>query len=140
MRGRMSNISAHHNIAMLHELDPREKLLAEIGDLSKFEIFNTGVLVAVYIRPEKTKGGFILTDKTRDEDRYQSKVGLVVKTGPRAFVEDDGKWFDGLNIGVGDWLVFRPSDGWNITVHGVLCRFFSDDSFKWRIPHPDEVY
>ena len=136
----MSNLSAHHNIAMLHEVDPREKLLAEIGDLSKFEIFNTGVLVAVYIRPEKTKGSIILTDKTREEDRWQSKVGLVVKTGPSAFVEDNGKWFNGLNIGVGDWLVFRPSDGWNVTVHGVLCRFFSDDSFKWRIPHPDEVF
>ena len=78
----MSNVSAHHNIAMLHEVDPREKLLAEIGDLSKFEIFNTGVLVAVYIRPEKTKGSIFLTEKTRDEDRHQSKVGLVVKMLP----------------------------------------------------------
>jgi len=136
----MSNVSAHHNIAMLHESDPKEKLLAELGDLSKFEVFNTGVLVAIYIRPEKTKGGFYLTDKTREEDRYQSKVGLVVRKGPSAFVESDGKWFDGLDIDVGDWLVFRPSDGWNITVHGVLCRMFDDASFKMRISHPDEVY
>jgi co-chaperonin GroES (HSP10) len=125
---------------MLHESDPKEKLLAELGDLSKFEVFNTGVLVAIYIRPEKTKGGFYLTDKTREEDRYQSKVGLVVRKGPSAFVESDGKWFDGLDIDVGDWLVFRPSDGWNITVHGVLCRMFDDASFKMRISHPDEVY
>jgi len=136
----MSNVSAHHNIAMLHEIDPKEKLFAEIGDLSKFEVFNTGVLLAVYIRPEKTKSGFYLTDKTREEDRYQSKVGLVVRKGPSAFVESDGKWFNGLNIDVGDWLVFRPSDGWNITVHGVLCRMFDDASFKMRISHPDEVY
>jgi co-chaperonin GroES (HSP10) len=136
----MSNVSAHHNIAMLHEVDPKEKLLAEIGDLSKFEVFNTGVLLAVYVRPEKTKSGFYLTDKTREEDRYQSKVGLVVRKGPSAFVESDGKWFDGLNIDVGDWLVFRPSDGWNITVHGVLCRMCDDASFKMRISHPDEVY
>jgi len=136
----MSNVSAHHNIAMHHEVDPKEKLFAEIGDLSKFEVFNTGVLLAVYVRPEKTKSGFYLTDKTREEDRYQSKVGLVVRKGPSAFVESDGKWFDGLNIDVGDWLVFRPSDGWNITVHGVLCRMCDDASFKMRIPHPDEVY
>jgi co-chaperonin GroES (HSP10) len=136
----MSNVSAHHNIAMSHEVDPKEKLLAELGDLSKFEVFNTRVLVAVYIRPEKTKGGFYLTDKTRDEDRYQSKVGLVVRKGPSAFVESDGKWFDGLDINVGDWLVFRPSDGWNLTVHGVLCRMFDDASFQGRVPHPDEVY
>jgi len=136
----MSNVSAHHNIAMEHEVDPKEKLLAELGDLNKFEVFNTGVLVAVYIRPEKTKGGFYLTDKTREEDRYQSKVGLVVRKGPSAFIESDGKWFGGLDINVGDWLVFRPNDGWNITIHGVLCRMFDDVSFKMRISHPDEVY
>jgi co-chaperonin GroES (HSP10) len=136
----MSNLSAHHNIAMLHEADPKEKLLADLGDISKIELFNTNVLVAVYIRPEKTKGGIIMSSKSLDEDRYQSKVGLVVKTGPSAFVESDGKWFNGLKIKVGDWLVFRPSDGWNITVNGVLCRMFDDASFKGRIPHPDNVY
>ena len=136
----MSNVSAHHNIAMLHEADPKEKLLADLGDISKIELFNTNVLVAVYVRPEKTKGGIIMSSKSLDEDRYQSKVGLVVKTGPSAFVESDGKWFNGLKIKVGDWLVFRPSDGWNITVNGVLCRMFDDASFKGRIPHPDNVY
>ena len=136
----MSNVSAHHNIAMLHEADPKEKLLADLGDISKIELFNTNVLVAVYVRPEKTKGGIIMSSKSLDEDRYQSKVGLVVKTGPSAFVESDGKWFNGLKIKVGDWLVFRPSDGWNVTVNGVLCRMFDDASFKGRIPHPDNVY
>jgi len=136
----MSNISAHHNIAMLHEADPKEKLLADLGDISKIELFNTNVLVAVYVRPEKTKGGIIMSSKSLDEDRYQSKVGLVVKTGPSAFVESDGKWFNGLKIKVGDWLVFRPSDGWNVTVNGVLCRMLDDASIKGRIPHPDNVY
>jgi co-chaperonin GroES (HSP10) len=136
----MSNVSAHHNIAMLHEADPKEKLLADLGDISKIELFNTNVLVAVYIRPEKTKGGIIMSSRSLDEDRYQSKVGLVVKTGPSAFVESDGKWFNGLKIKTGDWLVFRPSDGWNITVNGVLCRMFDDASFKGRIHHPDNVY
>ena len=136
----MSNVSAHHNIAMSHEVDPKEALLAELGDTSKIELLNTNVLVAVYIRPEKTKGGIIMTTKSRDEDRYQSKVGLIVKTGPTAFVETDGKWFNGLDLKVGDWVVFRPSDGWNITVNGVLCRMFDDAIIKGRIPHPDSVY
>ena len=63
----MSNVSAHHNIAMLHEIDPREKLLAEIGDLSKFEVFNTGVLLAVYVRPEKTASCLLYTSDAADE-------------------------------------------------------------------------
>ena len=136
----MSNVSAHHNIAMLHEADPKEKLLTDLGDISKVELLNTQVLVAVYIRPEKTKGGIIMSTKSLDEDRYQSKVGLIVKTGPSAFVESDGKWFSGLNLKAGDWIVFRPSDGWNVTVNGVLCRMFDDAAIRARIPHPDTVY
>jgi co-chaperonin GroES (HSP10) len=96
--------------------------------------------VAVYIRPEKTKSGIILSDKTRDEDRYQSKVGLIVKKGPSAFVDDDGKWFSGLDVNEGDWIVFRPSDGWNITVNGTLCRMLDDMSIRARISHPDQVW
>ena len=51
---------------MAHEVDPKQKLLKEIGDLSKVEIFNNQVLVAVYIRPQKTKSGIYLSDKTTD--------------------------------------------------------------------------
>jgi len=125
---------------MAHDKDPREALLKEVGDLSGVEIFNMQVLVAVYIRPEKTKSGIILSDKTRDEDRFQSKVGLIVKKGPSAFVDDDGKWFSGLDIKEGDWIVFRPSDGWNVTVNGTLCRMLDDMSIRGRISHPDQVW
>jgi co-chaperonin GroES (HSP10) len=125
---------------MSHEVDPKQALLDELGDISEIELLNTNVLVAVYIRPEKTKGGIIMTEQARDEDRYQSKVGLIIKTGPTAFVESDGKWFSGLDLKAGDWVIFRPSDGWNITVNGVLCRMFDDAIIKGRIPHPDSVY
>jgi co-chaperonin GroES (HSP10) len=127
-------------VAMLHENDPRGVLMKEVGDVSNVEIFNMQVLVAVYIRPEKTKSGIILSDKTRDEDRYQSKVGLIVKKGPSAFVDDGGKWFSGLDVNEGDWIVFRPSDGWNITVNGTLCRMLDDMSIRARISHPDQVW
>ena len=136
----MSNVSAHHNIAMSHEVDPRDVLLKEVGDISEIELMNTQVLVAVYIRPEMTKGGIIMTPKALDEDRYQSKVGLILKTGPSAFRDDEGKWFSGLDLLVGDWIVFRPTDGWDITVNGVLCRMFNDTAVRMRVPHPDNVY
>ena len=136
----MSNVSAHHNIAMLHEVNPKDVLLKELGDISGVELLNTQVLVAVYIRPEKTMGGIFIAAKTLDEDRYQSKVGLVIKTGPSAFVDEGGKWFSNLDLKAGDWIVFRPSDGWNVTVNGVLCRMFNDTAIRARIPHPDNVY
>lgn len=125
---------------MEHEIDPRDKLLADLGDLSTVEIFNNQVLVAVYTRPEKTKSGIYLSNKTTDEDQFQSKVGLLVKKGPGAFIDPTGEWFEGVKFDLGDWLVHRSSDGWSITVNGILCRILSDTQIKGRIDAPDRVW
>jgi co-chaperonin GroES (HSP10) len=127
------------HMMMSHDEDPKNKLLDELGDLSEIELFHNQVLLAVYIRPQKTKSGLYLTDKHTDEDRFQSKVGLLVKSGPQAF-EQDGNWFSGVDFKDHDWLVFRPSDGWSITVNGVLCRIFDDINIRGRVPHPDAVW
>jgi len=127
------------HMPMSHEEDPKQKLLDQLGDISKIELFHNQVLLAVYLRPEKTKSGLILTADHLDEDKYQSKVGLLVKRGPLAF-EQDGNWFTGMTFQDHEWLIFRPSDGWSITVNGVLCRIFDDISIKGRAPHPDSVY
>ena len=98
----------------------------------------------VIIKPapadEKTKGGIFLPDKAKDEDKYQSKVGLILKLGPSAFVDETQNWFKGVTIKEHDWIVFRPSDGWAITVHGVLCRILKDVQVKGRVQNPDEVW
>jgi co-chaperonin GroES (HSP10) len=125
---------------MDHDVDPKKKLLEELGDLSSVELFNNQILVAVYIRPQKTKSGIYLTDKHVDEDRHQSKMGLLVKTGPSAFEPNDEGWFEGEKFNLHEWLVFRPSDGWSITIHGVLCRILSDTQVKGRVQNPDEVW
>jgi co-chaperonin GroES (HSP10) len=127
-------------MTMEHEIDPSAVLLKELGDLSAVEVFNNQMLVAVYIRPQKTKSGIILASQTTDEDRFQSKVGLVVKKGPNAFKDDTGEWFSGVEINENDWIVFRPSDGWSITVNGVLCRMIEDVNIKARIDQPDRVW
>lgn len=127
------------HMPMSHEEDPTQKLLGQLGDISEIELFHNQVLLAVYLRPEKTKSGLILTADHLDEDKYQSKVGLLVKRGPLAF-EQDGNWFTGMTFEDHEWLIFRPSDGWSITVNGVLCRIFDDISIKGRAPHPDSVY
>lgn len=128
------------HMPMSHDVDPKEELLKSLGDLSGIELFNNTILLAVYIRPQRTKSGIFLTDRTTDEDRYQSKVGLLVGSGPMAFTDQEGNWFSGVNISNHDWLVYRPSDGWNVTVNGVLCRMMVDTQIRMRISHPDEVY
>lgn len=128
------------HIEMMHSDNPKKDLLDELGNLKDVEIFHNQLLVAVYIRPEKTKGGILLSDQATKEDRYQSKVGLVVRMGPEAFVDDSQKWFKNFKVGLHDWVVYRPSDGWTVTVNGVLCRILDDTHVKGRIPHPDQVW
>ena len=125
---------------MHHEVDPVQKILTDIGDLSTVQLFNNEVLVGIYLRPEKTESGFFLTDQHRDEDRHQSKVGLLLKAGPKAFEPNAEGWFEGESFNLNDWLVLRASDGWQITVHGVLCRVLKDVQVKMRVTNPDEVW
>jgi co-chaperonin GroES (HSP10) len=125
---------------MEHDADPKVVLKEQIGNTDSFEIYNNQILIAVYVRPEKTKSGIFLPDAHRAEDQYQSKVGLVLKKGPAAFEGDDSLWFKDMNIELDDWIVFRPSDGWPITVNGVLCRMLDDTSVRGKIDVPDKIW
>lgn len=125
---------------MQHDVDPKSALLKALGDLSDLSIYHNQLLCAVYLRPKKTKSGIYLPDQHLDEDRNQSKVGLVVKMGPQAFDDPTQMWFKDMEVKLQDWVVFRPSDGWSITVNGVLCRLLQDLNVKGRIRHPDQVW
>ena len=127
-------------IVMKHAVDPRNAILEAVGDVSPIEIFNNQILVAIYIRPEKTSGGIILANQTRDEDKWQGKMGLVLKKGPSAFVDESQNWFNGVDVAVGDWVFFRPSDGWGLEVNGVLCRLLDDTVIRGRAPTPDMIW
>ena len=127
-------------MAMKHEVDPRQDLLKQIGDLSDIELFNNQVLCAIYVRPEKTAGGIIIPEQNRAEDKIQGKVGLVVRKGPTAFVDDTNTWFSDVDVKLGDWVVFRASDGWSITVNKILCRIVDDTDVRCRVSHPDQVW
>jgi co-chaperonin GroES (HSP10) len=125
-----------------HEVDPKEKLLQELGDISDVEVFGNQVLIAVYTRPveAKTIGGIMLPGSINDADKFQSKTGLVVKMGPDAFYDPNGKWFKGISIKDHDWVISRPADGWSLTINNVLCRLVDDVNIKMRAPDADRVY
>ena len=125
---------------MAHATDPKTELLNEVGNIKEVEIFNNQILCAIYIRPQKTASGIILTEKYVDEDKYQGKVGLVLKMGPEAFVDESGKWFKNMKIKVGDWVVFRPSDGWSVSINGKSCRILDDVAIRGRVKSPDIIW
>jgi co-chaperonin GroES (HSP10) len=131
-------------MAMKHDIDPKDAILKRIGNIDDVQIYHNQVLVAVYVRPELTKGGIALPSSYVKEDRNQGKVGLVIKMGPDAFVDSSQKWFKNMSIELLNWVIFRPSDGWAITLpggdDGTLCRILDDVDVKGSIIDPDKVW
>lgn len=129
---------------MVHKTDPREDIYKKVGALADCDVFHNQILVAVYERPNELDLGngkkLLLADSTRKEDQYQGKVGLVLKTGPLAFVGRDKDEFAGQTVERGEWIAFRVSDGWSLEINGQLCRMIHDVDCKLRIPAPDYVY
>ncbi len=125
---------------------PSEPLLDAAGDLDDYEVFHNLVLVATYIAPEKI-GSIIMPDRKIDEDRFQGKIGLVLKVGPCAFVDDARGKYGGVFVEPGDWVIYRPSDGHELFIRdrrtlndGLSCRLIEDVFIKGRISRPDLVY
>ena len=126
---------------MIHEEEPRDVLWRAIDKIDDVEVLNNDILVCIYERPEKTQGGIIITQASRDEDKTQGKVGMVVKMGAMACkATDGGKWNREHEFALGDLVVFRASDGWAVTVNKKLCRMVKDDDIRMRISHPDQVW
>jgi len=127
---------------MRHIVDPVEELFDKIGDLSEIVVPFNKVLVAIYMRPKETKSGIHLPDQVRQEDVYQGKSGLILKKGPMAFQDDDKVKFHGLNPEVGEWIVFRPSNGMKLDIRSKdgHCILLSDTQVELVIPSPDMVF
>ena len=130
------NKSMHH---MNHDSDPAEAVKKAVGDISQLEITGVQVLVGTYIRPEKTSGGILLTNKIREEDLYQGKVGLVLKVAAGAFVDGPDAKFNGFTVKPGDWIFYRVADGFSLSLNSHHCRIVEDVHVRGRVPHPDMV-
>lgn len=135
------------------EPDEKQAILDKLGDLSQVQIAQNEVLVAIYVRSEFAPGGMIaLTQKTRKEDVYQGKVGLVVKIGSACRFErtDANGVTYGIPIALHDWVVTRPSDTWALDINpngtaydpdsSITCRLVFDDQIRMKIPNPSMIW
>ena len=126
--------------------DPRGAVLRAVGDFSGIGVAAQQVLVASYIRPETTRGGIIRVDKALMEDRFQGKVGLVLKIGTLAFQDDSVNKFGGFSVQPGEWAIYRPSDGlelFHVADNGrdaAPIRLFADTSIVGKVDDPWRIY
>lgn len=134
-------------VAEAAALDPKKALLDSLGGRQDgIEMFHGNVLVATYIEPDRTPGGIIRPDRTLAENRFQGKSALVLKRGPLAFKDDNIAKFGGVMIEEGDWVMVRPSEGFELFSvdasggAGTSCRVFRDVDIIARLADPALVY
>ncbi len=125
--------------------DPAEVIMASVRDeLERIPaIFGPRVLIASAPSASKSKGGIILTDKSKDEGRWQGKAGLVLKLGVTAFRYDPRypsyDW-EGPKPEVGSWISFFNSDSREIGIGGIACRYIWDSDILSLISDPEAIY
>ena len=127
------------------EQDVKDFIFEALGELDDIELFFNDVLVAKYIR-EEIAAGLIASAETQREDVWQGVVGLVLKTGPRAFVDDEHNKFHGIQVRRGDWVLYRNSDGWDKDIarlgertRFVKCRVIQDAHIRGRVKYPGRL-
>jgi co-chaperonin GroES (HSP10) len=90
---------------------------------------------------QKTAGGIILLDNTKDKDKLSAVEGTLVATSPHAFSYAD--WPEGARKPQpGDRILFKRYDGWlhDRKVNGVdrAFRLLSDKSIVAIVDAPLE--
>lgn len=118
------------------------KLIGSAVDL--VEPFGARVLVGTYVKPERTAGGIIIPDKSKQEDQWQGNAGLVLKLGPKAFKWDEDAvtvpWESGEAPKVGDYVMFRFSSSREFYLNGMSVRWVLDRDIEAKVDDPIQLY
>lgn len=123
------------------EKEHAAEIMQRLGDLKDIDLLFNDVLVAKYIR-ENVSQHLVAPLETQREDQWQGVVGLVLKLGPRAFVDDDQNKFYGVTVRPGQWVLYRHTDGWDKKVQLVgeydaaLCRIIQDAHIRAIVKYP----
>jgi len=92
----------------------------------------------ILIRPvpavEKTKGGIILTDKSREDQSYLNSIGQVIVMGPECYSDRKKPWCK-----VGDWILYGRYAGAKISVQNVKMVLINDDEVLGTLENPDII-
>lgn len=121
--------------------DPKAVILDRLQEsVDKIEIYGSRVLVATAPAREASKGGIIYTQKAKDENRFQAKIGLVLKLGSEAFKYNGRYEWEGPRPDVGDWVFYRTSDSMECGISGASCRVIFDDLIMGKVSGPDLIW
>lgn len=93
------------------------------------------ILIALPEVDEKTEGGIIKAQQTRQLEEVGSIVGFVMKLGPDAY-QDKEKFPNGPYCKEGDFILMRSYSGTRFSIHDREFRLINDDSVEAIIDDP----
>lgn len=93
------------------------------------------LLIALPEVDEKTEGGIIKAQQTRQLEEVGSIVGFVMKLGPDAY-QDKEKFPNGPYCKEGDFILMRSYSGTRFSIHDREFRLINDDSVEAIIDDP----
>lgn len=116
----------------------QKEIMEQFGDmLDDVDVFKALVLVATFQRDKLGKNSKLLAaNTTKKEDIYQGRVGLVVRIGPLAFVDNKDVQFAGKRVDPGDFCFYTPADGKRLQINGVECRLMEDVHIDGKVTDP----
>jgi len=102
-------------------------------------VFGNSILILPFKMKEKTKGGILLPDSTRDDMAYLTTVGQVVALGDLAY-HDMEKFPKGPWCKKGTWVVFARYAGSRIKIDGGEVRLLNDDEVLATVENPEDIF
>lgn len=114
-------------LKVVHDTDPKQDIWDEVGRyIEQIEPLGDRVLLVMYERTKqkgdvRTAGGIIVPETKNGsavEDKWQGKVGMVVKMGPLAFTEDETHKWGGVVPKVGDWVMISVGNSYSFDLPG----------------------
>jgi co-chaperonin GroES (HSP10) len=96
------------------------------------------IVILPYRGAEKTKGGIVLSDQTREKQQLTTVCGYVLAVGDLAY-KDEGKFPNGPWCQKGDWVIFGRYAGARIGLDGGEIRILNDDEILARINNPEDI-
>lgn len=96
------------------------------------------VLIALPTIEETYESGIVKADRTLNEERILSTMGIVLDMGGEAY-SDKERFPNGPWCKIGDFVMFRPNSGTRFKVNGQELRLLNDDSIEAVVPDPKGI-
>lgn len=96
------------------------------------------VLIALPTIEDKYESGIVKAERTVNEERILSTMGIVLDMGAEAYTDKE-RFPNGPWCKVGDFVMFRPNSGTRFKVNGQELRLLNDDSIEAVVPDPKGV-